>query len=31
MTPPDIDEASIGEFGLDFIIKSGRAVVWPAI
>ena len=31
MTPPDIDETSIGEFGLDFIIKSGRAVVWPAI
>ena len=31
MTPPDIDDVSIGEFGLDFIIKSGRAVVWPAI
>jgi hypothetical protein len=29
-TPPDIDEVNPGEFGLDFIIKSGRTIVWPA-
>ena len=29
-SPPEIDDVSIGEFGLDFIVKSGRAVVWPA-
>ena len=30
-TPPEIDEVNPGEFGLDFIIKSGRAlIVWPA-
>jgi len=28
--PPDIDEIDPGEYGLDFIIKSGRALVWPA-
>ena len=31
MSPPDIDEVSSGEFGLDFRVKSGRAVVWPAL
>ena len=29
-TPPDIDDVNPGEYGLDFIIKSGRALVWPA-
>jgi len=29
-TPPDIDDVSPGEYGLDFIIKSGRALIWPA-
>ena len=29
-TPPEIDEINPGEFGLDFIIKSGRTLVWPA-
>lgn len=29
-TPPDIDEVNPGEYGLDFIIKSGRALIWPA-
>ena len=29
-TPPDIDEIYPGEYGLDFIIKSGRALIWPA-
>ena len=29
-TPPDIDDINPGEFGLDFIIKSGRALIWPA-
>jgi formylglycine-generating enzyme required for sulfatase activity/predicted esterase len=28
--PPEIDEVNPGEYGLDFIIKSGRALVWPA-
>ncbi|MFL2727509.1 MAG: SUMF1/EgtB/PvdO family nonheme iron enzyme [Gammaproteobacteria bacterium] len=28
--PPDIDEIDPGEYGLDFIIKSGRALIWPA-
>ena len=28
--PPDIDEIDPGEYGLDFIIKSGRALVWAA-
>ena len=28
--PPDIDDINPGEYGLDFIIKSGRALVWPA-
>ena len=30
-TPPDVDEVNPGEYGLDFIVKSGRAIVWPAI
>ena len=30
-TPPNIDEVNPGEYGLDFIVKSGRAIVWPAI
>ena len=29
-TPPEIDDINPGEFGLDFIIKSGRTLVWPA-
>jgi len=29
-TPPEIDEVNPGEYGLDFIIKSGRALIWPA-
>ena len=29
-TPPDIDDVNPGEYGLDFIIKSGRALIWPA-
>ena len=29
-TPPGIDEVNPGEYGLDFIIKSGRALIWPA-
>ena len=28
-TPPEIDDVSPGEFGLDFLIKSGRTIVWP--
>jgi formylglycine-generating enzyme required for sulfatase activity/predicted esterase len=28
--PPEIDEVNPGEYGLDFVIKSGRALVWPA-
>lgn len=28
--PPDIDEIDPGEYGLDFIIKSGRALVWAS-
>ena len=30
-TPPEIDDIDPGEYGLDFIIKSGRALVWPAL
>ena len=29
-TPPEIDEVNPGEYGLDFIIKSGSALIWPA-
>ena len=29
-TPPTIDEVDPGEYGLDFVIKSGRALIWPA-
>jgi len=29
-TPPEIDEVGPGEFGLDFLIKSGRTIIWPA-
>jgi len=29
-TPPGIDEVDPGEYGLDFVLKSGRALVWPA-
>ena len=29
-TPPEIDEVNPGEFGLDFLIKSGKTLVWPA-
>ena len=29
--PPDIDQIDPGEYGLDFIIKSGRALIWPAL
>ncbi len=29
-TPPSIDEVDPGEYGLDFVIKSGRALIWPA-
>tara|TARA_B110000914_G_C15504634_1_gene467674 strand:- start:137 stop:2410 length:2274 start_codon:yes stop_codon:yes gene_type:complete len=29
-TPPEIDDVNPGEFGLDFIIKSGKTLVWPA-
>ena len=29
-TPPDINSISAGVYGLDFILKSGRAVVFPA-
>jgi len=29
-TPPDIDEVSPGEFGLDFLVKSGKTIIWPA-
>ena len=28
--PPDLDDIDPGEYGLDFIIKSGRALVWVA-
>ncbi len=28
--PSEIDEVNPGEFSLDFIIKSGRTLVWPA-
>ncbi len=29
-TPPEIDEVNPGEFSLDFLIKSGKTLVWPA-
>ena len=29
-TPPEIDDINPGEFSLDFLIKSGRTLVWPA-
>lgn len=29
-TPPSIDEVDPGEYGLDFVIKSGRTLIWPA-
>jgi formylglycine-generating enzyme required for sulfatase activity len=29
--PPAIDDVGPGQMGLDFVIKSGRALVWPAI
>lgn len=29
--PPDIDDVDPGDMGFDFIIKSGRALVWPAL
>jgi len=29
-TPPEIDDVNPGEYGLDFIVKSGRALIWPA-
>ena len=29
-TPPSVDEVDPGEYGLDFVIKSGRALVWAA-
>ena len=29
-TPPEIDEVSPGEFGLDFLVKSGKTLIWPA-
>lgn len=29
--PPAIDEVGPGDMGLDFVIKSGRALVWPAL
>ena len=29
-TPPGIDEVNPGEYGLDFIIKSGKTLIWPA-
>ena len=29
-TPPEIDDINPGEFGLDFLIKSGKALIWPA-
>ena len=28
--PSEIDEVNPGEFSLDFIIKSGRTLIWPA-
>jgi eukaryotic-like serine/threonine-protein kinase len=28
--PPDIDDIDPGEYGLDFLIKSGRALVWAS-
>lgn len=28
--PPGIDEIGPGDMGFDFVIKSGRALVWPA-
>jgi len=30
-TPPEIDDIDPGEYGLDFIVKSGRALIWPAL
>ena len=30
MNPPNMDEINPGEYGLDFIIKSGNALVWAA-
>ncbi|MFL2706616.1 MAG: SUMF1/EgtB/PvdO family nonheme iron enzyme [Gammaproteobacteria bacterium] len=29
-TPPEIDDVNPGEFSLDFLIKSGKTLVWPA-
>jgi len=29
-TPPEIDDINPGEFSLDFLIKSGKTLVWPA-
>ena len=29
-TPPEINDVNPGEFGLDFLIKSGKTLVWPA-
>ena len=28
--PPDIDDINPGDMGYDFIVKSGRALIWPA-
>tara|TARA_A100001234_G_scaffold126195_1_gene110675 strand:+ start:829 stop:3084 length:2256 start_codon:yes stop_codon:yes gene_type:complete len=29
-TPPEIDDINPGEFSLDFLIKSGKTLIWPA-
>jgi formylglycine-generating enzyme required for sulfatase activity/dienelactone hydrolase len=29
--PPAIDDIGPGQMGLDYIIKSGRALIWPAV
>jgi formylglycine-generating enzyme required for sulfatase activity len=29
--PPDIDDVGPGDLGFDFVVKSGRALIWPAV
>lgn len=29
-TPPEIDDINPGEFSLDFLIQSGKTLIWPA-